>query len=48
MSRIRLLFGSYFTGTTKPTATRDLQDLVKKEVFVSTDGGRSGRYHVTL
>lgn len=26
------------TGTTKPTATRDLQDLVKKEVFVPTGG----------
>jgi Fic family protein len=36
------------TGTTKPTATRDLQDLVRKEVFVSTGGGRSVRYHVTL
>ncbi len=36
------------TGTTKPTATRDLQDLVKKEVFVSTGGGRSVHYHVKL
>jgi Fic family protein len=36
------------TGTTKPTATRDLQDLVKKEVLFSTGGGRSVRYHVKL
>ncbi|MFO7534177.1 MAG: Fic family protein [Kiritimatiellia bacterium] len=36
------------TGTTKPTATRDLRDLVEKEVFVSTGGGRSVRYHVKL
>jgi Fic family protein len=36
------------TGTTKPTATRDLQDLVKKEVFVSSGGGRSVHYHVKL
>jgi Fic family protein len=36
------------TGTTKPTATRDLQDLVKKNVLVSTGGGRSVRYQVKL
>lgn len=35
-------------GTSKPTATRDLQDLVKKKVFISNGGGRSTRYHLNL
>jgi len=31
-------------GTSKPTATRDLQDLVEKKVLVLSGGGRSTRY----
>ncbi len=34
--------------TTKPTATRDLQDLVAKEVFISVGGGRSTCYQINL
>ncbi|TRX54325.1 Fic family protein [Fulvivirga sp. M361] len=34
--------------TTKATATRDLQDLVEKEVFLVSGGGRSTRYEVNL
>lgn len=34
--------------TTKATATRDLQDLVEKRVFVVSGGGRSTRYDVNL
>jgi Fic family protein len=34
--------------TTKPTATRDLQDLVEKGVFTSAGGGRSTRYRINL
>jgi Fic family protein len=34
------------TGTSKATATRDLQDLVKMEVFVPIGGGRSTRYEI--
>ncbi|MEM9338625.1 MAG: Fic family protein [Bacteroidota bacterium] len=34
--------------TTKATATRDLQDLVEKEVFTVSGGGRSTRYQVSL
>ena len=36
------------TGTSKATATRDLQDLVEKEVFIPAGGGRSTRYEVKL
>lgn len=34
--------------TTKPTATRDLQDLVAKEVFIPAGGGRSTHYQINL
>ncbi|MEM1406400.1 MAG: Fic family protein [Bacteroidota bacterium] len=34
--------------TTKATATRDLQDLVEKEVFLISGGGRSTRYEANL
>jgi Fic family protein len=36
------------TGTSKPTATRDLQGLVEKMVLVSQGGGRSTSYHLNL
>ncbi len=36
------------THTSKATATRDLQDLVKKGAFISFGGGRSTRYEVNL
>jgi len=36
------------TKATKPTATRDLQDLVTKEVLRSVGGGRSTHYLVTI
>jgi len=36
------------TKATKPTATRDLQDLVAKEVLRSEGGGRSTHYLVTI
>jgi Fic family protein len=36
------------TGTSKATATRDLQDLVKIGVFIPAGGGRSTRYEVKL
>lgn len=35
-------------GTSKPTATRDLQDLVEKNVLTPSGGGRSTRYHLNL
>lgn len=34
--------------TSKPTATRDLQDLVQKDVFVPLGGGRSRHYQIHL
>ena len=34
--------------TSKPTATRDLQDLVAKEIFISEGGGRSTHYQINL
>jgi Fic family protein len=34
--------------TTKPTATRDLQDLVSKEIFIPAGGGRSTHYEIIL
>lgn len=36
------------TGASKATATRDLQDLVEKGVFVPIGGGRSTRYEIKL
>lgn len=36
------------TKTSKATATRDLQDLVGKGVFIPTGGGRSTRYELAL
>ena len=36
------------TGTSKATATRDLQDLTEKGVFISSGGGRSTRYEINL
>ena len=36
------------TGASKATATRDLQDLADKGVFVPTGGGRSTHYKVNL
>ena len=34
--------------TSKATATRDLQDLVEKNVFFPSGGGRSIRYELNL
>jgi Fic family protein len=36
------------TKTTKPTATRDLQDLVAKELLILLGGGRSTHYQVKI
>ena len=36
------------TGVSKPTATRDLQELLLKGVLVSIGGGRSTRYELNL
>ena len=36
------------TTASKATATRDLQDLVHKGVFVSIGGGRSTRYEIKI
>ena len=36
------------THTSKATATRDLQDLVEKKVFMPFGGGRSTRYELNL
>ncbi|MBP8116187.1 MAG: Fic family protein [Nitrospira sp.] len=36
------------TGTSKATATRDLQELVEKDIFAPTGGGRSTHYKVNL
>jgi Fic family protein len=36
------------TKTSKPTATRDLQDLVGKGIFIPIGGGRSTRYELAL
>jgi Fic family protein len=35
-------------GTSKATATRDLQDLAEKGIFVQTGGGRSTHYQISL
>ncbi len=36
------------TGTSKVTATRDLQDLVDKKIFKPLGAGRSTRYEIML
>ena len=36
------------TGASKATATRDLQDLADKEIFVPAGGGRSTHYKINL
>ena len=36
------------TKTSKATATRDLQDLVGKDIFIPTGGGRSTHYELAL
>jgi Fic family protein len=36
------------TGTSKPTATRDLQELVEKGVLISLGAGRGRNYHIKL
>ncbi len=36
------------TGTSHATATRDLQDLLRKQAFTKTGVGRSTRYHYML
>ena len=36
------------TGASKATATRDLQDLVQKEIFKPIGGGRSTRYEINI
>lgn len=36
------------TQTSKPTATRDLQDLVEKGIFKTSGGGRSTRYEINV
>ena len=36
------------TNTSKATATRDLQDLAERGVFISSGGGRSTRYKINL
>lgn len=36
------------TGTSKATATRDLQDLAAKGIFILTGGGRSTHYTINL
>lgn len=36
------------TGASKATATRDLQDLPEKGIFVATGGGRSTHYQIKL
>ncbi|WP_262897800.1 hypothetical protein [Gelidibacter pelagius] len=35
-------------ATSKATATRDLQDLVGKGIFIAAGGGRSTRYELSL
>lgn len=36
------------TGASKATATRDLQDLAEKHIFIPTGGGRSTHYKIQL
>ena len=40
-------YGS-LTKISKATATRDLQDLLEKKVFIVVGGGRSTRYQVNI
>lgn len=35
------------TGTSKATATRDLQDLAEKHILLRTGGGRNTRYQIS-
>ena len=35
-------------STSKATATRDLQDLVEKDIFIPVGGGRSTRYEINI
>ncbi len=36
------------TGASKATATRDLQELADKGIFIATGGGRSTSYQIQL
>ncbi len=36
------------TGTSKATATRDLQNLVEQHIFIPIGGGRSSRYQILI
>ncbi|MGE5251333.1 MAG: hypothetical protein ACM3QS_14090 [Bacteroidota bacterium] len=36
------------TGTSKATATRDLQGLADKGIFIPIGGGRSTHYRINL
>ena len=36
------------TGASKATATRDLQDLTEKHIFIPTGGGRNTHYRINL
>lgn len=36
------------TGTSKATATRDLQNLVEQNIFIPIGGGRSSRYQILI
>ncbi|MBU2998147.1 hypothetical protein KO500_17035 [Cellulophaga baltica] len=36
------------TGTSKATATRDLQNLVEQNIYIPIGGGRSSRYQINL
>jgi Fic family protein len=36
------------TRTSKPTATRDIQDLVEREIFIPLGEGRARRYEVNI
>ena len=36
------------TGTSKATATRNMQDLAEKGIFVPTGGWRSTHYQIKL
>ena len=36
------------TKTSKATATRDLQDLVRLGIFLPSGGGRSRRYEINM
>jgi len=36
------------TGASKATATRDMQDLAEKGIFIPIGGGRSTHYQIKL